>query len=202
MYPRRRQWSPPHACRDRPSNDYIIRSPLVQRIHSTQVRWVLRKSRPLPLQFPELARGGGVGACVWLTMVALLLLSPFAMVPPTTTTPKVSAPAGFVQPVPQPLSMTRPKEQLPGLLTGGLALAIRLATGVPPRSSNLDLGPSSPRLHLRQVSSRSDGRRGCSREPRPKPSAPSLAPTASRLVRWPFGTRRRCWRMLLGQSSR
>ena len=102
---------------------------------------VERKSRPLPLQFPELARGGCVGAC-WLTMVALLLLSPFAMVPPTTTTPKVSAPAGFVQPVPQPLSMTRPKEQLPGLLTGGLALAIRLATGVPPRSSNLDLGPS------------------------------------------------------------
>jgi len=63
-------------------------------------------------------------------MVALLLLSPFAMVPPTTTTPKVSAPAEFVKPVPQPLSMTRPKEQLPGLLTGGLALAIRLATGV------------------------------------------------------------------------
>ena len=100
------------------------------------------KSRPLPLQFPELALSGWCWCVRLLTMVALLLLSPFAMVPPTTTTPKVSAPAEFVKPVPQPLSMTRPKEQLPGLLTGGIALAIRLATGVPPRSSNLDLGPS------------------------------------------------------------
>ena len=44
--------------------------------------------------------------------------------------PAVAAPAGFVAPKPKPLSMTRPKEQLPSLITGGLALAVRLATGV------------------------------------------------------------------------
>ena len=53
-----------------------------------------------------------------------------AMVVPTGSPPKVSAPANFVAPTPKPLSMTRPQEQIPGLLTGGFALAIRLATGV------------------------------------------------------------------------
>jgi hypothetical protein len=43
--------------------------------------------------------------------------------------PKVSAPVGFEAPVPQPLTLTRPGE-LPGLLSGGIALALRLATGV------------------------------------------------------------------------
>uniref|UniRef100_A0A7S0HXD0 GST N-terminal domain-containing protein n=1 Tax=Phaeocystis antarctica TaxID=33657 RepID=A0A7S0HXD0_9EUKA len=44
--------------------------------------------------------------------------------------PKVSAPPNFVQPTPRPLTVTRPSEELPSLLTGGLVLAIRLATGV------------------------------------------------------------------------
>ena len=86
-------------------------------------------------------------------MPVLLLLLPLAlrptapgnragfsvqMVQPTTRPgdggaarpPAVAAPAGFVAPKPKPLSMTRPKEQLPSLITGGLALAVRLATGV------------------------------------------------------------------------
>ena len=59
-----------------------------------------------------------------------LLLAPLTMRVPPTSSPKVLAPKGFVTPTPQPLSMTRPSEQLPGMLTGGLTLAIRLATGV------------------------------------------------------------------------
>lgn len=61
-----------------------------------------------------------------------MLVAPMAMVNPTPSTPpKVSAPANFKPPEPKPLAMTRPlDEQLPGLLTGGLALAVRLATGV------------------------------------------------------------------------
>ena len=42
----------------------------------------------------------------------------------------VAPPKNFVAPTPKPLSMTRPEEQIPGLLTGGAALAVRLATGV------------------------------------------------------------------------
>ena len=53
-----------------------------------------------------------------------------ALTAPAMVLPKVSAPPGFVQPTPRPLTMTRPSEQLPSLLTGGLVLAIRLATGV------------------------------------------------------------------------
>ena len=55
----------------------------------------------------------------------LALTTPLAMV-----LPKVSAPPNFVQPTPKPLTMTRPSEQLPSLITGGLVLAVRLATGV------------------------------------------------------------------------
>ena len=59
-------------------------------------------------------------------MLALLAVTaPLAMV-----LPKVSAPPNFVQPTPRPLTVTRPSEELPSLLTGGLVLAIRLATGV------------------------------------------------------------------------
>ena len=59
-------------------------------------------------------------------MAAVLALAPLAMVVP----PKVSAPPNFVQPTPRPLTVTRPREELPSLLTGSLVLAIRLATGV------------------------------------------------------------------------
>ena len=59
-------------------------------------------------------------------MAALLALAPLAMVVPS----KVSAPPNFVQPTPRPLTVTRPREELPSLLTGSLVLAIRLATGV------------------------------------------------------------------------
>ena len=59
-------------------------------------------------------------------MAAVLALAPLAMVLP----PKVSAPPDFVQPTPRPLTVTRPREELPSLLTGSLVLAIRLATGV------------------------------------------------------------------------
>ena len=58
-------------------------------------------------------------------LVSLALTAPLAMV-----LPKVSAPPNFVQPTPRPLTVTRPSEELPSLLTGGLVLAIRLATGV------------------------------------------------------------------------
>jgi len=61
-----------------------------------------------------------------LVGMLVLLVPPIAMVAP----PPVRAPPNFVAPEPKPLSMTRPQEQLPSLLTGGLALAIRLATGV------------------------------------------------------------------------
>jgi len=44
--------------------------------------------------------------------------------------PKVSAPANFKAPEPQALTMTRPKDQAFGLITGGAALALRLASGV------------------------------------------------------------------------
>ena len=75
------------------------------------------------------------------TMAALLALTaPLAMVlSPSSSSrsrhvtmvlPKVSAPPNFVQPTPRPLTVTRPSEELPSLLTGGLVLAIRLATGV------------------------------------------------------------------------
>ena len=74
-------------------------------------------------------------------MAALLALTaPLAMVlspssssrsrQVTMVLPKVSAPPNFVQPTPRPLTVTRPSEELPSLLTGGLVLAIRLATGV------------------------------------------------------------------------
>ena len=59
-------------------------------------------------------------------MAAVLALAPLGMVLP----PKVSAPPNFVQPTPRPLTVTRPREELPSLLTGSLVLAIRLATGV------------------------------------------------------------------------
>jgi len=48
----------------------------------------------------------------------------------TLGTPKVAAPPAFKAPTPQPLTLTRPGEQLPGLISGGLALALRIATGV------------------------------------------------------------------------
>jgi glutathione S-transferase len=61
-------------------------------------------------------------------MLALVASSPMAMV---GAPPKVSAPKNFVAPTPKPLAMTRPlQEQLPGLISGGMVLAIRLATGV------------------------------------------------------------------------
>lgn len=62
-------------------------------------------------------------------MLAVVLCSARAMAP-IGAGPKVSAPPNFVAPEPKPLTMTRPRAQLPGLLTGGMALAIRLATGV------------------------------------------------------------------------
>eukprot|EP00401_Gymnodinium_catenatum_P065692 CAMPEP_0117602702 /NCGR_PEP_ID=MMETSP0784-20121206/77727_1 /TAXON_ID=39447 /ORGANISM="" /LENGTH=365 /DNA_ID=CAMNT_0005405549 /DNA_START=9 /DNA_END=1106 /DNA_ORIENTATION=- len=43
--------------------------------------------------------------------------------------PRVSAPPGFKPPEPQPLTVTRPGD-LPSLLTGSLALLLRLASGV------------------------------------------------------------------------
>ena len=61
-----------------------------------------------------------------------MLFLGFAAVPSMVapTPPKVSAPADFVAPTPKPLTMTRPpQEALPGLITGGMALAVRLATG-------------------------------------------------------------------------
>jgi glutathione S-transferase len=61
---------------------------------------------------------------------ALLAISAIAMVAPPPL-PKVSAPANFIAPTPKPLTMTRPPDEaLPGLLSGGMALAVRLATGV------------------------------------------------------------------------
>lgn len=60
-------------------------------------------------------------------MILLHALACAAVVPP----PKMSPPAGFTAPTPRPLQMTRPaQEQLPGLISGGAALAVRLATGV------------------------------------------------------------------------
>ena len=59
--------------------------------------------------------------------VALALLSAAAR---AMAPPEVRAPANFRAPKPQPLTATRPGEQLPGLLSGGVALAVRLATGV------------------------------------------------------------------------
>ena len=72
----------------------------------------------------SLAAGGDPVA-----MQAALVVGALAMVVPTPT-PRVSAPPNFVAPTPKPLTMTRPEEQLPGLITGGLALALRIATGV------------------------------------------------------------------------
>jgi len=63
-------------------------------------------------------------------MAAIVLTCALASGMVTPAPPKVTAPANFVAPAPRPLQMTRPSEQLPGLLTGGAALAIRLATGV------------------------------------------------------------------------
>ena len=60
-------------------------------------------------------------------MILLHALACAAVVPP----PKMSPPAGLTAPTPRPLQMTRPaQEQLPGLISGGAALAVRLATGV------------------------------------------------------------------------
>ena len=64
-----------------------------------------------------------------LWSIALAPVASMAAAPKGT--PKVSAPAGFRTPEPRPLTMTRPaQEALPGLMSGGAALALRLATGV------------------------------------------------------------------------